>query len=40
MRHPVSPEQVIRRNNYYKMFINKMREDGMSISFITPSKYE
>ena len=40
MRHPVSPEQVIRRNNYYKMFINKMKEVGMNISFITPSKYE
>ena len=40
MRHPVSIEQVNRRNNFYKEFITKIREGGMDIQFITPSKYE
>lgn len=40
MRHPVNLEQAERRNSYYKRFINKMRECGMNIVFITPSIYE
>lgn len=40
MRYPVSVEQVERRNNYYKQFFANMREMGMNITFITPSKYE
>ena len=40
MRHPVSVEQAERRNAYYKGFIDKMKQDGMKIKFITPSKYE
>lgn len=40
MRHPVNPEQVERRNNFYKNFIKKIGDDGINIQFITPSKYE
>ena len=40
MRHPVNAEQVERRNNFYKKFINKVRDDGIAIEFVTPSKYE
>jgi len=40
MRHPVNAEQATRRNKYYKNFIEKMRKDGMNITFLTPSKYE
>lgn len=40
MRHPVTLEQVERRNSYYKSFIKKIKESGVTITFITPSKYE
>lgn len=40
MRHPVTVEQVERRNSYYKGFINRIKESGVSIEFVTPSKYE
>lgn len=40
MRHPVNVEQAERRNKYYKGFINKMKEAGIFVRFITPSKYE
>ena len=40
MRHPVTVEQVERRNRYYKEFINRVRESGINVEFITPSKYE
>lgn len=40
MRHPVNVEQVKRRNSFYKKFINKVRDDGVAIEFVTPSKYE
>lgn len=40
MRHPITVEQVERRNNYYKGFINRIKESGVSIEFVTPSKYE
>lgn len=40
MRRPVKPEQVERRNAFYKKFIKKMSENGISINFITKSKYQ
>lgn len=40
MRHPVTVEQVERRNGYYKEFINRVRESGINVEFVTPSKYE
>ena len=40
LRRPVSIEQVERRNSYYKDFISRMREYGINVTFVTPSKYE
>lgn len=40
MRHPVNAEQVIRRNKYYKELIARTKTEGVSIEFITPSRYE
>ena len=40
MRRPVTVEQVERRNRYYKDFINRVRENGINVEFVTPSKYE
>lgn len=40
MRHPVNSEQAKRRNQYYKEFIGRIRDSGILIEFITPSKYE
>ncbi len=40
LRHPVNQEQAQRRNNYYKEFINKIKNSGINITFITPSLYE
>ena len=40
MRYPVNAEQAERRNRYYKGFINKIKESGIAISFVTPSLYE
>jgi len=40
MRYPVSIEQANKRNAYYKDFIARIRECGVDIQFITPSKYE
>ncbi len=40
LRHPVSVEQVERRNAYYKQFIANVATSGVNIKFITPSKYE
>lgn len=40
MRHPVSSEQALRRNAYYKKFINEKKKQGMNIMFVTSSKYE
>lgn len=39
MRYPVSSEQAVRRNAYYKKFINTAVQEGLRIEFITPSKY-
>lgn len=40
LRHPVTVEQVERRNAYYKRFIASVAAKGVEIKFITPSKYE
>lgn len=40
MRRPVNSEQAERRNNYYKGFIDKIRKSGISVNFVTPSRYE
>lgn len=40
MRHPVTPEQVERRNKYYKNLITRVKESGVTVKFVTPSKYE
>lgn len=40
LRHPVTPEQVERRNNYYRDFINRVKDEGTKVTFVTPSKYE
>lgn len=40
LRHPVNIEQVDRRNEYYKGFISRIKESGITVSFITKSKYE
>lgn len=40
MRHPVNEEQAERRNAYYKGFIRRIAENGVSIEFVTPSLYQ
>ena len=40
LRRPVSVEQVERRNAYYKRFIGEIAETGMTVTFVTPSKYQ
>ena len=40
MRRPVTAKQAENRNNYYKNLIKRIRESGINISFITPSRYE
>lgn len=40
MRYPVNPEQVERRNSYYKNLIQKVKDSGVKVEFITSSKYE
>lgn len=40
MRRPVNEEQAERRNRYYKGLIERVRNTGVRISFVTPSKYE
>ena len=40
MRRPVSAEQAERRNEYYKGFIKRIADKGISISFLTPSMYD
>lgn len=39
LRHPVSAEQVERRNAYYKKFIQDLNGFGINVHFLTPSKY-
>lgn len=40
LRRPVNVEQAERRNDYYRKFIQKKREHGINIKFLTPSLYE
>lgn len=40
MRHPVTPEQAERRNGYYKNLIQRVKNSGIKVEFVTPSKYE
>lgn len=40
MRYPVNEEQAARRNAYYKKFIQKIKDSGVQVEFLTPSKYE
>lgn len=40
LRRPVSEVQAEQRNVYYKQFIASCRQQGMEITFLTPSKYE
>ena len=40
MRYPVNPEQVERRNGYYKNLIQRVKDSGIKVEFITHSKYE
>lgn len=40
MRFPMNIEQVERRNCFYKQFIKRVKDDGIEIEFLTPSKYE
>lgn len=40
MRRPVTVEQAEKRNAYYKCLIERVVKSGVSIEFITPSKYE
>lgn len=39
MRRPVSAEQAESRNAYYSGLIDRIRKAGITVSFITPSKY-
>lgn len=40
MRRPVSAEQAERRNAYYKNLIDRVRQSGVQVEYITPSLYE
>ncbi|MBQ7490865.1 MAG: aldolase catalytic domain-containing protein [Bacteroidales bacterium] len=40
LRRPVTEEQAIRRNAYYKKFITSLKQEGINITFVTPSLYE
>lgn len=40
MRRPVNAEQVERRNDFYKSYINTIKEGEVNVLFVTPSKYE
>lgn len=40
MRHPVNAEQAARRNKYYTGFISRIKESGIKVRFITPSRYD
>ncbi len=40
MRYPVNTEQANRRNKYYREFIQKVKQNGIKINFVTSSKYE
>ena len=40
LRYPVTADQVSTRNQYFKGFVKRIASSGISIKFITESKYE
>jgi 4-hydroxy 2-oxovalerate aldolase len=40
MRYPVNGNQMEKYNSYNKKLIKEIREKGIDVKFITPSKYE
>lgn len=40
LRRPVTVEQAEKRNAYYKNLIERVAKHGVSVEFITPSRYE
>ena len=40
MRRPVTAEQAVKRNSYYKDLFKRVRQSGTRLAFITPSLYE
>ena len=40
MRYPINTEQANSRNNWYKNYFKKLRDNNIEIEFITKSKYE
>ena len=40
LRRPVTARQAARRNEYYKAFVARMRNSGIEVEFVTPSKYQ
>lgn len=40
MRHPVKESQAKKRNDYYRKLIQSIRDEGVSIHFLTKSKYD
>ena len=40
MRHPVKESQAKKRNDYYRKLIQSIRDKGLTIHFLTESKYE
>ncbi len=40
MRHPYNAEEAQKRNEYHKKLFSRVRDEGIKLEFITPSKYE
>lgn len=40
LRHPITSEQAEKKNRWNRRFIHKMMNNGMKITFLTPSLYE
>ena len=40
MRHPYNAEEAQKRNEYHKKLFNRVKEEGIKVEFITPSKYQ
>lgn len=40
LRHPVNDEQANGMNEYYKGLIDKLKKNGVKVTFLTPSKYQ
>ncbi len=39
LRHPVTPQQAKERNEFYKEYILALKNSGIKVTFLTPSKY-